>query len=352
MPSIASPAERGPLEYHKGTNRRTTAGNDRSTFPSPPETGFPERTAVVPEGWSMIAPGPLSPCQPVPYPCPPPTGPHPSTIMRSTKVLWLLCGLLWWSSSHALRAAENPAAAPVELPAQLQRFATRLLRDNLPEEYHDTRHWGQQRDCLSGLDIRFEDGRLETHRRYRPMNHGTWKRYQIRPIDPDQTLRVHIGPARPQPDGRSAFTLELDARLHGLAQWVEWRHGVRLGSVTAEGDARVRLRLDCLLGMQWDASQLPPELLLKPEVTRADFQLADFDLQRIGPLEGPVVHELGKVLRDLAQWQLDQKRAALTARLNRQIARHQDDLRLSALGQLPILPKLPAARPEAKPERP
>jgi len=280
--------------------------------------------------------------------------------MHPPQLFWLLCCLL---SFAPLRAAEIPPAResrtanpaegqPAELPEQLQRFATRLLRDNLPGEYHDTRQWGKQRECLSGLDVRFDHGRLETHGRYRPMNHGTWKRYLVRPVDPDRTLRVHIGPARPQPDGRSAFTVELDARLHGLAQWVEWQHGVRLASVTVEGDARVKLKLDCLLGMQWDASRLPPELQLKPEVTRANLQLADFDLHRIGPLEGPVVRELGDVLRDLAQWQLDQKRAALTTRINRQIARHEDDLRLSALGQLPKLPIRAVPDAEASDERP
>ena len=280
--------------------------------------------------------------------------------MLPQKLARLLCGLIWVGLLQTLPASEpsqgeqgpserpaavRPGTAPAaELPAQLQRWATNLLRENLPEEYHDRRQWGMQRDCLSGFDVRFEDGRLQTRRRYRPMNHGTWKRYQLRPIDPEQTLRVHIGPARPQPDGRTACTVELDARLHGLAQWVEWCHGLRLWSVTAEGDARVQLQLDCLYGVQWDLSQLPPELLLKPEIVRADFRLADFELRRIGPLEGPVVEELGAVLRQLAQWQLNQQRKSLTKRLNQQVAKHQDQLRLSARGKLPLPILLPAPR--------
>lgn len=216
-----------------------------------------------------------------------------------------------------------------ELPPEFQRLATALVRENLPEEHHDTRHWGMTDQRWNGLHLRLDGLEVRTKRKWKTVPHGTWKRYLVRPIDPETTLQVHLSPARQLPDGRSAVTVQLEGQIHGLTQWVQWNKGVRLWSVTAEGDATVRITLECNLDVQLDLKRLPPDLVLSPEVSDVRVELTEFKLQRLGSFDGPLIEELGNMLHQIVQEKLDEKRPSLVAKMNRQIVKHADDLRIS-----------------------
>lgn len=254
----------------------------------------------------------------------------------------VLLALLFGGFCGSSKALGTPPAGPVpsktasplsfagrELPTEFQRLATALVRENLPEEHHDTRRWGMTDQRWNGLHMRLDGLEVRTKRKWKTVPHGTWKRYTVRPIDPEKTLHVRLSPARQLPDGRSAVTVQLEGQIHGLAQWVQWNKGIRLWSVTAEGDATVRITLDCNLDVQLDLKRLPPDLVLHPEVSDVRVELMEFKLQRIGELEGPLVEELGEMLHAVVQEKLDEKRPSLVAKMNRQIAKHADDLRVS-----------------------
>ncbi len=100
-------------------------------------------------------------------------------------------------------------------------------------------------------------------------------------------------------------------------------------SVTLDADARVRLVLTCRLDIDLDATRLPPDVVVKPEVIDADLQVSDFRVNRISHFDGPIVRELGDGLEKILVKQIEQRRPELAARINRQIARHQDKLRIS-----------------------
>jgi hypothetical protein len=190
------------------------------------------------------------------------------------------------------------------------------------------------RERWDGLHVRLDDGHLRTKRRKKTVNHGTWKRYHLSLVHPEETLHVHIGPVRQCEDGRTAFLLSLDSQIHATAQWVEWNRGVRLWSVTAAANADVRLWVDCRLGVKMDVGHFPPDLVLQPEVVDGDLQILSFDVERIGAFDGPLVRELGQAMQGLVREKIEEKRPQLIAKVNRQLAKHQEDLRLSAKSKL------------------
>lgn len=235
--------------------------------------------------------------------------------------------------SVAASPPQEPSArglSMAELSPAFQVLVTQIVRDNLPAEYADTRHWGMTRERWDGLHVHREGWEIHTKRKRKTVNHGTWKRFHLRQIDPQQNVHVHIGPARTLEDGRAAFVVTLDAKVHTTAQIVEWNRGVRLWSVTVEAVADVRLWADLRLATQLDVTRLPPDILLRPEVVDGDLQLQRFEVERISHLDGAVARELGGILERMVRDKIDDKRPSLIAKVNRQIAKHQDELRLSA----------------------
>ncbi len=228
-------------------------------------------------------------------------------------------GALW--SAQSLEASQAPAG--------LQRLATSIVLENLPQHYVDTRDWGGTRERFDGLDIRRDGLEIRTKRKRKTVNHGTWKRYEITQIDPERNLKVRISQARTMPDGRAAFEVELVSKINGVARLSRWNRGVRLFSITLDADAEVRLVLDCRLDVELDLSRLPPDVVLRPEVVQAEVQLAEFRVNRISHLDGPVARELGNGLKQVLRKQMDHYEPKMVAKMNRQIERHQDDLRLS-----------------------
>ena len=62
----------------------------------------------------------------------------------------------------------------------------------------------------------------------------------------------------------------------------------------------------------------------------SSIDLIDFRLHEISKLDGPIATELGRALRDLVQREVERRREKLVVRINRQIEKHRDELRLSA----------------------
>jgi hypothetical protein len=253
----------------------------------------------------------------------------------------LLVGLLsgkWVSldASAAEPASSRPLPAPHELSLspEFQTLVAGLVRENLPDQFEDTRHWGQTKEVVTGLKIRHDGLRIQTKRRRDEVNHGSWKMYRVQVVNPDEQFRLRVDNVREAPDGRLAFEVETFAQLHAFGRWSQWQRGVQLISLSADADARVRIKADCRLGLHLDPVHLPPDVLLEPEVMQAEIQLVDFRLRKISDLRGPLVLKLGHALEDMLEDKLAERGHKLPEKLNRQIAKHRDKLRFSFVEML------------------
>jgi len=228
-----------------------------------------------------------------------------------------------------LRHGSSRDIPRTEVPNGLQRLATAIVLDNLPEQYVDDDDWGETRQRWDGLHMRLDGLEVRTKRRWKTVNHGTWKRLEITQIDPQQNFHVRLGVPQSQPDGRTTFDLSLKSKVNTIARLVQWNRGVRLLSVTLDADAEVEITAQCCLDIQMDPTRFPPDLILKPEVTGANVRLKHVRINRISHFDGPVVRELSSGLKRLLREKIDEKRPQMVTKINRQIKRHEDDLRFS-----------------------
>ncbi len=205
----------------------------------------------------------------------------------------------------------------------------RIVRENVPDKYVQDKDWGKKGRRWDGLKIRRDGLKISTKRRWKQVNHGTWRRYEITQVAPETNLRLRIENIHDAGDGKVGFEVSLGSKLRAFGRVSQWSKGVQLYSLSVEADADVRLRIWCQLGVHFDWTHLPPDVLFKPTVTRAELDVTRFRLHRISKLDGVVARELGRSLHRVVLAEIEEKRDQLPEKINRQIAKHEDRMRLS-----------------------
>ncbi|MFO0034819.1 MAG: hypothetical protein ACK55S_06385 [Planctomycetota bacterium] len=273
--------------------------------------------------------------------------------------LWLGLGLAWigcllGSLGGAQMAvfAQEPASGPAEASARpesetanLEALLKGLVLDAIPHTYQKWDDWGRQAEQFTGVAWRRDPGgKLETKRQWTKVNDGIWRMYSAELIDPAQTFEVKLENLREQQPGIVAFDLSFIAALNLHGRQAQWIRGVQLYSFSAEGSARVRLRVGCELGSQLDLRQLPPVIQLKPVVRAAELRLDEFRIDRVSILGGEFDQQLTAAVRGELDDQLQKKSGDLVEKLNRELQKNETKLKIS-LKEAAKLPGVPQAKP-------
>ena len=217
-----------------------------------------------------------------------------------------------------------------DAPEWFQNMIQRIVRENVPEKYVHDKDWGKTDRRWDGLDIKTKGPfRLTTKRKWKEVNHGTWRRYEILPVNPDKDLQIRIENVKEAGNGQVAFEISLASKLHVHGRQAQWTKGVQMYSVSADADADVRMRAWCRVGTRLDASRFPPDVIIAPTVDKADLDVTRFKLRSVSKLDGPMVKQLGKRVHKVLDNKIEEKRQQLPAKLNRAIAKQEDKLRLS-----------------------
>lgn len=227
-----------------------------------------------------------------------------------------------------LAAAEPPAAKSRAVRPPLVDLAESLIAEALPRRYSDAKHWGGQKHFTKGLKVELDGLKLETRRRKELVNHGTWKRYDVW-IPDGQVLVLDVSDMRAFDDGRVTFRVTAAGPLQGRVELQQWERGVRLVGISADCEAKVRLTLDVEAALSSHQGTLLPTVAVAPKVTAAHAEMTDFRLRRIGDLRGPLAKELGDRAEPTLQREVREQNEKIAAKINKSIAKHQDDLRLS-----------------------
>lgn len=232
---------------------------------------------------------------------------------------------------------QSAAQAPLD-PADswegLKSIVEELALEQLPTRYVNEKNWGRTREVFDGVRLRREGLRLETERKWKTVNDGTWTRYELSLPPSKAGVDLRIDQWKSLAEDRWQAELVCEAPLHVFGRVAIWERGVQLISVNADADARVRLRVRAEITAGLDISRIPPELMLDPQVTAAEVELLEYRLHRVSQLHGPLAKHLGEGLEDLIQDRVRDANASLVDKLNRQIDKKKERLRLSLTSTL------------------
>lgn len=212
---------------------------------------------------------------------------------------------------------------------RLQATLRSLAISNLPERYVDEKGWNKTDRRIDGVDVTFYRGKFETRRKWKDVNNGLWKRYEIELIDPLNRLQASVLDVRLDEQGTPRFRMSLRAPLIARGQTAQWAFGVQVFSIGAEATAEVELVVDGSCRIVPAATAFGPTLRLDPHVDAAEMKLHSFRLDRIGQAEGDIAEELGEALESIVRQQVESSGDRIAAKLNAAIEKRRDRLVLS-----------------------
>jgi hypothetical protein len=243
-----------------------------------------------------------------------------------------------WPSDRAsiptrLATHTSTAGAPTEANSiatpQLVSWLTSMVHENLPPTYEDVRKWGLQKEVWDGVKVWREGTRIETKRKTKLVNAGTWTRYSIAIVEPEKNLHVAFHRLDALPDASIAFAVTVDCPLEVFGRLSQWARDVQLVSVSANAEASCRMTVDGTVQFQMNMLKLPPDIVIKPHVDHAHIELTHYRVRRISQVGGDVAKVLGNSLRGVVDEKLAEMNSKLADKINKQINKNSQRLSFS-----------------------
>lgn len=211
----------------------------------------------------------------------------------------------------------------------LDQLLTNLVLENLPHDYVDEKKWGRQSERWDGVDVKFKDGKLRTHRRKKKVNHGTWKRYTAELMNPNEEFSVRVANMRQRPDASIAFDVECSAHVKLHARQSKWVKGVQLYSISADGHARMNLAVSIRLQTHLDITKFPPDLIFDPKATAADIEVEELRIDRVSKAGGEFAQQVTKGVRSVLDEKIAEKEQKIVEKINKEFREKKKSMRLS-----------------------
>lgn len=200
----------------------------------------------------------------------------------------------------------------------LNQQLRQLVLQHLPDHYIDDRKWNRNEEIST----------LIPRREPLIMNHGTWQKYELRPVDPANTLAIRLTDIRNLDSGVIAFNLACDLTADLTARQAKWQRGVQLYSLHVDVTTRVTVALECRLGVKFDF-QSGPALILAPHVESTHITLHEFRIHRISKVGGEIAQQATRLARKWWDEHTADQEEKLAAAINTQIQKKPEKLRIA-----------------------
>lgn len=239
---------------------------------------------------------------------------------------------------------ENRSASQGIASPHVIAWLSSMIRRNLPEDYVDDRKWDRQKEVWDGLDVHREGLRIKTKRKTKMVNAGTWTRYKIALVDPEENLEIDFHRLTPLGDGRIAFGVTVECPLDVFGRLSRWVRDVQVISLSANVDAACRLALEGTVRLRMNLVKLIPDISVEPHVDVAHVELTHYRVRRISQVGGDFAKLLGDALKQRVDEKLEDYNDKLVDKINQQIDKHHDRLTFSTQDWLQS--KLPLTQPK------
>lgn len=222
-----------------------------------------------------------------------------------------------------------PTPVSADERAELSAWVKWMVLKNLPPNFEDNRKWNKQKEVFDGIHLRREGLKIETKRKYKTVKHGTWTRYTVQFLNPEDDLIVDIQKIDFTQDGRIDIRTRVEAPLKLFGRLTQFQRDVQWISLSVNATATVEMTMDCQVNIHVNTLKFPPDVEFSPVVTNAKVQLKEFDVERISQIHGTPAEVLGKGIREVLDEKLEEYDEKLVEKMNREIIKQKSKLKLS-----------------------
>jgi len=229
---------------------------------------------------------------------------------------------------RAPAVSESPNSERRELPEEGLQFIRGIALLLLPPKFEDEDGWGNETRIQSGLEVDFEDGKLETSRRWKNVNHGSWLQGSGELVEPEKTFHLSAAVLPDSGEKTNRYEIHVSTRLRVTGRQQQWNYGVMLWSISADALADVSMHVVVDVTSEVVTTENGVRLRFEPNVIDAGARLDGFSLRRISHAKGAAVREFGDWLEKLIRIRIKRENKNLAARINKAIRKKPDTLEI------------------------
>ena len=233
------------------------------------------------------------------------------------------------TTSHPTENLNNEEPQSVDAGEKIDALITKIVLKNIPHEFKEDKDWGGQELRWNGVSMRRDGLKIRTHRKKKMVNHGTWKKYDVSLLNPQEQFSISVKNMREAEDGKMAFDVYIAANLKIDGRQAKWVKGVQLYNVSIDGKARVNLKATIELYTLMELTKFPPDLVFRPEAQAVDISIEDFRIDRISKVGGEVAQHITRLARGAIEDRLEKEEAKTVKKLNAEFSKNADKLKLS-----------------------
>ena len=226
-------------------------------------------------------------------------------------------------------SAEELENIPVDAGEKIDALITKMVLENIPHQFSEDKDWGGQEARWNGVDIRREGLKIRTHRKKKMFNHGTWKKYEVSLLNPEEQFAISVKNMREAEDGKMSFDIHASANLKIDGRQAKWVRGVQLFNVSIDGKSKVNLVATIELRTLMDITKFPPDLVFRPEAKSVDIALSDFRIDRISKVGGEVAQQVTRIAQRAIEERMEKEEIKTVKKLNKEFEDNADKLKLS-----------------------
>lgn len=215
---------------------------------------------------------------------------------------------------------------PVPMDRQTTEFVRGLILLLLPGTFEDSDGWGNEKRIQSGLNVDIDGGRVATSRRWKSVNHGSWKQVSGTLKNPEERFRLQLQHLPRSDSGVSRYQLKAEATVRATGRQQQWSYGVMLWSISAEAEFDIVLNASFSVEQRLADADGRSKLQLIPVVEKSHAEVTRFSLRRISHAKGSAVREFGSWFEWLIRDLVKKENRSLTEKINRKLQQKQDRL--------------------------
>jgi len=225
-------------------------------------------------------------------------------------------------------ATRSGSSEPRELPAEGLQFIRSIALLLLPPKFEDEDGWGRGTRIQSGLNVDLENGRMRTSRRWKSVNHGSWRQGSGELVDPETTFTLKAAILPASGDRTHRYEVHVSTRLSVTGRQQQWNYGVKLWSLSADAIADVSLHVILDVTSEVVTTDQGVRLRFQPNVTHAAASLDGFSLRRVSHAKGAAVREFGEWLEGLIRMRVKRENKDLATRINQAMRKKAEQLEI------------------------
>lgn len=216
------------------------------------------------------------------------------------------------------------------LAPEANQFLRGMALMLMPTTYTDDDDWGQQKRIQSGLNVGFDGLRLDTSRRWKEVNHGSWKRVDATLVEPQEHFRLKVSLLPRIEHDVPRYRIHASARLRATGRQQRWNFGVKLYSISADVLADLDFLADVSFRSEVIRNDDGSRLRVLPHIEQASLALTGFSLRNVSHMKGGAVREFGHGIESLIRRAVRKKGDKLADKINGKVQKKPEKFEVPA----------------------